>query len=79
MVVYCSNKANREKLAKAIGCEMYYCDIDTEDRKAQRLKKWMNSSDPNSEIRDRVIVATNALGLGINVPNIRVVFHVRVV
>lgn len=79
MVVYCSNKADGKKLAKAIGCEMYHRDIDTEDGKARRLKRWMNGSDSHSEIRDRVIVATNALGLDIDVPDIRVVIHVGVV
>jgi hypothetical protein len=30
----------------------------------------MNSNDPSSRIRDRVIIATNVLGLGINVADI---------
>jgi superfamily II DNA helicase RecQ len=79
MVVYCSNKIAAEKLAQAIGCDVYHRDIDTEDGKARRLKAWMNSNDPSSGIRDRIIVATNALGLGIDVPDIRVVIHVGVV
>ena len=79
MVVYCSNKVAAEKLAEAIGCDIYHRDIDTEDGKARRLKAWMNSSDASSGVRDRIIVATNALGLGIDVPDIRVVIHVGVV
>jgi superfamily II DNA helicase RecQ len=39
----------------------------------------MNSNDPSSGIRDRVIVATNVLGLGIDVADIRVVIHVGAV
>ena len=70
MVVYCSNKIAGEKLAKAIGCEMYHRDVDTEDGKTRRLKAWMNSNGPSSGMGDRVIAATNALGLGIDVPNI---------
>jgi superfamily II DNA helicase RecQ len=79
MVVYCSNKKAAEKLAAAIGCEVYHRDIDTEDGKARRLKQWMNSSDPSAAANDRVIVASNALGLGIDVPDIRVVMHVGMV
>lgn len=79
MVVYCSNKIAAEKLAQAIGCDIYHRDIDTEDGKARRLKAWMNSNNASSGIRERVIVATNVLGLGINVADIRVVIHVGAV
>jgi superfamily II DNA helicase RecQ len=79
MVVYYSNKIAAEKLAQAIKCDVYHRDIDTEDGKARRLKAWMNSNDPSSGIRDRIIIATNALRLGIDVPDIRVVIHIRVV
>jgi superfamily II DNA helicase RecQ len=79
MVIYCSNKKAAEKLATAIGCDVYHRDIDTEDGKARRLKQWMNSSDPSAAINDRIIVASNALGLGIDVPDIRVVVHVGMI
>jgi superfamily II DNA helicase RecQ len=79
MIVYCSNKIAAEKLAEAIGCEVYHRDIDTEDGKARRLKAWMKGQGASSGMKDRIIVATNALGLGIDVPDIRVVIHVGVV
>jgi hypothetical protein len=38
IVVYYSNKIAAEILAQSIGCNIYHRDIDTEDRKARRLK-----------------------------------------
>ena len=79
IVVYYSNKIAAEKLAQEIGYNVSYRDIDTEDRKARRLKAQINSNDPSSGIRDRIIIVTNVLGLGIDMPDIRVVIYVRVV
>ena len=80
IIVYCSVKKGAEKLAEALGCDVYHRDIDTEDGKARRLKNWMNASNSDQPgTRWRVIVATNALGLGIDVPDIRVVVHVGTV
>ena len=78
-MVYYSNKIAAEKLAQAIECDVYYRDIDTEDGKSRRLKAWMNSNDPSSGIRDRIIIVTNTLGLGIDMPDIRVIIHVRII
>jgi superfamily II DNA helicase RecQ len=53
-------------LAAALGCEGYYHDV--EDREG-RLERFMTG-------KSRVMVATNALGMGINIPDIRVIWHV---
>ena len=80
IIIYCSVKKGAERLAEALGCDVYHRDIDTEDGKARRLKNWMNASNTDRPgMGWRVIVATNALGLGIDVPDIRVVMHVGMV
>ncbi|KAI3565758.1 P-loop containing nucleoside triphosphate hydrolase protein, partial [Fusarium oxysporum f. sp. albedinis] len=68
IIVYCQRVEATEHLAAKLGCDAYHREIDTRDGKAERLKFWMNG---------RVIVATNALGLGIDVPDIRAVVHVE--
>jgi superfamily II DNA helicase RecQ len=79
IVIYCSNKIAAETLAQSIGCDIYHRDIDTEDGKARRLKAWMQGQAIKSRLKDRIIIATNVLGLGIDVPDIRVVIHVGIV
>ncbi|KAF4449204.1 hypothetical protein F53441_7480 [Fusarium austroafricanum] len=58
-------------------CDAYHREIDTQDRKAERLKFWMSGTRREQYGDGRVIVATNALGLGIDVPDIRAVIHVE--
>ncbi|KAL6399582.1 hypothetical protein AUP68_10344, partial [Ilyonectria robusta] len=47
------------------------------DGKAERLRVWMSGLRRDQYGDGRVIVATNALGLGIDVPDIRVVLHIE--
>jgi superfamily II DNA helicase RecQ len=66
MVVYCSSVDKVKALAAALGCEGYYHDV--EDREG-RLERFMTG-------KSRVMAAMNALGMGINIPDIRVIWHV---
>ena len=53
-------------VAEGLGCDGYYHDAED---KADKLQGFM-------EGKQRMIVATNALGLGIDIPDIRVIWHV---
>lgn len=66
-----------EALAEALGCDAYHREIDARDGKAERLRIWMSGLQRNRYRDGRVIIATNALGLGIDVPDIRVILHVK--
>ncbi|KAL6359919.1 hypothetical protein LRP88_07347 [Fusarium phalaenopsidis] len=76
-IVYCKTIAITEALAQALGCDAYYNEVDTRDGKAERLQAWMEGSRETLYGNGRVIVATNALGLGIDIPNIRVIIHLE--
>ncbi|KAI8676075.1 hypothetical protein NCS57_00511000 [Fusarium keratoplasticum] len=67
-IVYCKTIAITEALAQALGCDAYYNEVDTRDGKAERLQAWMEGSRETLYGNGRVIVATNALGLGIDIP-----------
>lgn len=76
MIIYCSSIKGAEGLSEALGCEVYHRNIDSFDGKARRLHNWRNAQDDGGFGQGRVIVATNALGLGVDVADIRVVIHV---
>ncbi|KAF5227551.1 hypothetical protein FANTH_14744 [Fusarium anthophilum] len=77
IIVYCQRVEATEHLAAKLGCDAYHREIDTRDGKAERLKFWMSGTKREQYGDGRVIVATNALGLGIDVPDIRAVVHVE--
>lgn len=77
IIVYCQRVEATEYLAGELGCDAYHREIDTRDGKAERLRFWMSGTRREQYGEGRVIVATNALGLGIDVPDIRAVVHVE--
>ncbi|KAJ0118543.1 hypothetical protein HZ326_31866, partial [Fusarium oxysporum f. sp. albedinis] len=77
IIVYCQRVEATEHLAAKLGYDAYHREIDTRDGKAERLKFWMSGTKREQYGDGRVIVATNALGLGIDVPDIRAVVHVE--
>lgn len=77
IIVYCQRVEATEDLAEKLGCDAYHREVDTRDGKAERLRFWMSGTKRDQYGDGRVIVATNALGLGIDVPDIRVVIHVE--
>jgi superfamily II DNA helicase RecQ len=76
IIIYCSIIKAAEGLADALGCKIYHRNVDSKEGKAQRLTEWRNVRDDGRFGQGRTMVSTNALGLGIDVPDIRVVMHV---
>jgi superfamily II DNA helicase RecQ len=76
IMIYSSRVEEVEELGEVLGCEVYHRTVDSRDGKARRLKEWMEGKARGGVGEGRVMVATNALGLGIDVPDIRMVMHV---
>jgi superfamily II DNA helicase RecQ len=68
IIVYSSKITQAEKLAELLECPVYHRSVDDHIGKAQRMREWLKGD-------NRVIIATNALGLGVDIPDIRVVIH----
>ncbi|RSL82730.1 hypothetical protein CEP52_016890 [Fusarium oligoseptatum] len=66
-IVYASTIERVERLGGLLECSVYHSKIDTAVGKRQRLRLWMEQG--------QLIVATNALGLGVDVPDVRLVVH----
>ncbi|KAF4985574.1 hypothetical protein FGRMN_11159 [Fusarium graminum] len=78
-IIYYQTKKATEALAEALGCNTYYSDIGTEDKKARHLRDWISGRYREGAYKNgRVIISTNALGLGIDIPDIRVIIHLEI-
>jgi superfamily II DNA helicase RecQ len=70
IIIYSSSIATTQEVSSALDCHAYYRDVGNAAVKDKIRKAW--------ESADRqVMVTTNAFGLGINRPDIRVVVHIR--
>jgi len=58
-----------EWLGEMLLYTVYYNGVDSIQGKARRLYKWMDSG--------RVIITTNTLGIGVDIPDIRLIVHTR--
>ncbi|KNB16583.1 hypothetical protein FOXG_21712 [Fusarium oxysporum f. sp. lycopersici 4287] len=67
VIVYASTIDRVERLAKMWECNMYHSKVDTAAGKVQRLRSWIDDG--------HLIVATNSLGLGVDVSDVRLVIH----
>jgi RecQ family ATP-dependent DNA helicase len=66
IIVYCQSLDRMRAVALLLNCPMYHAAAEDKDEIFQALR----------EGRQPVIVATNALGLGIDLPDVRLVLHV---
>jgi len=68
IVVYSGSVEQTVAIGEALECPIYHRSVDDRAGKARRMKELM-------EGKHRVVCATNALGLGVDIPDIRVVIH----
>lgn len=66
IIVYCNSTTGVSRYADMLGVDAYYSDADL---KAEKFDDFRSG-------RAQLIVATSALGLGIDIPDIRAVVHV---
>lgn len=71
IVIYCGTKDRTRKIADLLGCPAYYRGAGSAEEKRRILRRFTTQE-------ERVIAATNALGLGVDIPTVRVVIHVGV-
>ena len=68
IIVYGGTIERTQELSKALGCYQYYREVGDRDEKGAIMERWQRGN-------GRLIVATNAFGLGIDAPDVRVVIH----
>ncbi|KAK4954095.1 hypothetical protein LTR28_006312 [Elasticomyces elasticus] len=71
VIVYCPTVSQTESFARLLDCVAYHRHVGTEREKREILRQLIGGE-------QQVFTATNALGLGIDRPSIRVVIHVGV-
>ena len=74
-IVYCRNRIRTKEIShflrlNKISADYYHAGLTSQDR-SQKQEDWINN-------KTRVIVCTNAFGMGIDKPDVRVVVHVDI-
>ena len=72
-IVYCKSRKRTKELAEQLGsyniqADYYHAGL-TADERARKQEDWINN-------KIRIIVCTNAFGMGIDKPDVRIVVHV---
>ena len=71
MIVYCRTVGQTKQYSKVLGCPAFYREVGTGEVKEAILQDLVQG-------REQVFTATNALGLGVDAPQIRTVIHVGI-
>ncbi|KAI8394943.1 hypothetical protein FOFC_21656, partial [Fusarium oxysporum] len=71
VIIYAGTIKRVKGIAERLGCMAYWRGVGNAAEKAQRVAEWMSSSGGEAGW----MAATNALGLGIDDPNVRLVMH----
>jgi len=69
IIIYSSSIITTQEVRRTLGCYAYYRDVGDTAAKDEIRKAWESAN-------SRVIVATNAFGLGIDRADVRVVIHI---
>ena len=69
IIIYSSTIESIEEIGARLGCHIYHASIGSPEAKSRIQEQWERAD-------GRVIVASNAFGLGIDRPDVRVVIHV---
>jgi ATP-dependent DNA helicase RecQ len=74
-IIYCKSRRRTKEISEllrfeGIACDFYHAGLSNEERNLKQ-EDWINN-------RIRVIVCTNAFGMGIDKPDVRVVIHADV-
>ncbi len=67
IIIYCTSKRMTEKIAENISCSYFHSELN-DGQKARILRDFIDQKIP-------VLSATNAFGVGIDSPNIRLIIH----
>jgi superfamily II DNA helicase RecQ len=71
VIVYCRKVEQAKQLVVVLGCSVYHCTIRDQKKKKGILQRL-------TEQTEQVFIATNTLGVSIDVLTIRVVIHVSI-
>lgn len=71
VIVYGGTIKRVERIGAALGCVAYWRGAGNAEEKARRIEAWRVSERGEC----RCVAATNALGMGIDVPDVRLVVH----
>lgn len=69
IIVYAGDVESVRRLSQELGYQAYFNEAGSRKEKTARQTAWMSGD-------QRVMIATNAFGLGIDAPDVRTVIHV---